>query len=442
MKKRFLASLLIVVTTMALFVGCKNTTSTTEEIIIEVNEPVSIELWHYLTGSQGEVLQSIIDDFNSTNGKGITVTAVNQGNITDLNKKVVAAAQSNSLPAIINIYPDLATGLIQDGKIIDLTPYINNDKIGMKDEINNDFIKTFIDEVSQWNDGSIYGIPLTKSTEVLYVNETLLGTLGYTMNDLNNLTMEKLTEICKKSKEELDIPGFGFDSGSNAFISTLKMDGKDFIELDGTINVDNEWVKEFMQYYKDNTEKGYFRTPGEDTYLSGPFSNEKLLMYQASTAGASNIQTNGAFVLGISEVPKFEAKSKAVIQQGASLFVTNDTTAQQKYAAYEFIKYATNTENTAQFAVATGYLPVRYSAEETITMKNVLNNTESIYGKVYPVAKEELNYAYYTPAINNAQSARNIIQEKYESYVNGGISDIETFIKDTTSQVETSIQRQ
>ena len=62
------------------------------------------------------------------------------------------------MPAIINIYPDLATGLIQDGKIIDLTPYINNDKIGMKDEINNDFIKTFIDEVSQWNDGSCWGL--------------------------------------------------------------------------------------------------------------------------------------------------------------------------------------------------------------------------------------------------------------------------------------------
>ena len=442
MKKRFLASLLTVVTTMSLFVGCKKTDSTTEEIITEVNEPVSIEMWHYLTGAQGEVLQSIIDDFNSTNGKGITVTAVNQGNITDLNKKVVAAAQSNSLPAIINVYPDLATGLIQDGKIIDLTPYINNDKIGMKDEIKNDYVKTFIDEVSQWNDGSIYGIPLTKSTEVVYVNETLLGTLGYTMNDLKNLTMEKLTEICKKSKEELDIPGFGFDSGSNAFISTLKMDGKDFIELDGTINVDNEWVREFMQYYKDNTEKGYFRTPGEDTYLSGPFSNEKLLMYQGSTAGAAHIQTNGQFVLGISEVPKFEDKFNAVIQQGASLFITNNTTPQQRYAAYEFIKYATNTENTAQFAVATGYLPVRYSAEETTIMKDVLSDIESIYGKVYQVAKEELDYAYYTPAINNAQSARNIIQEKYESYVNGSITDIDTFINDTTSQVKTSIQRQ
>ena len=61
---------------------------------------------------------------------------------------------------------------------------------GRWDEIKNDYVKAFIDEVSQWNDGSIYGIPLTKSTEVVYVNETLLGTLGYTMNDLKNLTMD------------------------------------------------------------------------------------------------------------------------------------------------------------------------------------------------------------------------------------------------------------
>ena len=54
MKKRFLASLLTVVTTMSLFVGCKKTDSTTEEIITELNEPVSIEMWHYLTGAQGE----------------------------------------------------------------------------------------------------------------------------------------------------------------------------------------------------------------------------------------------------------------------------------------------------------------------------------------------------------------------------------------------------
>ena len=440
MKKRLLATLLSSTLVMTSLAGCSSK-SENGDMVTELTKPITIEMWHYMNGGQAEVLNEIIEDFNATNDKGITVNAISQGSIVDLNKKVISAAQSNSLPAIINVYPDVATGLIEDKKLVNLSSFINDKNVGMADEMD-DFVDAFIQETSQWNNGEVYGLPMTKSTEVLYVNKNMLESLGYTLEDLEDLTFEKLAEISNKAVTELGVAGFGFDSSSNAFISSLKMDGLDFVDSKGTINVDNEWVKEFMQYYKDNTEKGYFRTPGEDTYLSGPFSNEKLLMYQASTAGASHIQTNGAFVLGISEVPKFEAKSKAVIQQGASLFVTNDTTAQQKYAAYEFIKYATNTENTAQFAVATGYLPVRYSAEETITMKNVLNNTESIYGKVYPVAKEELNYAYYTPAINNAQSARNIIQEKYESYVNGGISDIETFIKDTTSQVETSIQRQ
>ena len=34
---------------------------------------------------------------------------------------------------------------------------------------------------------------------------------------------------------------------------TLKMDGKDFVELDGKINVDNDWVKEFMHSLKTNS---------------------------------------------------------------------------------------------------------------------------------------------------------------------------------------------
>ena len=97
-------------------------------------------------------------------------------------------------------------------------------------DLTNDFYKTFIDEVSQWNKDSVYGIPMTKSTEVLYVNKTLLEKIGYKVDDLKDLTFEKLSEISKKSKEQLGIPGFGFDSSSNAFISTLKEDGK-VIEL-------------------------------------------------------------------------------------------------------------------------------------------------------------------------------------------------------------------
>lgn len=443
MKKRLVSLLMITALSFSVLAGCSGGKEQgSSEVVTEVKEPITIEMWHYMNGKQSEVLQEIVVDFNKTNDKNITVNAVSQGSIPDLNKKVITASQSSSLPAIINVYPDVATGLIEQKKIVDLSFYINDSKVGMKDDLDNDFIDAFIREVSQWEKGKVFGMPMTKSTEVLYVNKNLLEKLGYKVEDLQNPTMEKIVEISKKAKDQLNIPGFGFDSGSNAFISTLKMDGKDFVDLDGKINVDNDWVKNYMDYYKDQVSNGYFRIPGEDKFLSGAFSNQRLLMYEGSTAGASHIKTNDAFEVDVVEVPVFDGKDKAVIQQGPSLFATTDVSKEAQYAAYEFMKFATNTENTAKFATETGYLPVRKSAQNTDIVKNAVADIKGLYGKVYPIAEKSLEYAYYTPAINNAQSAREIVQEKYDAYVTGGIDTIETFIKDLLSQVKTSIQRQ
>nr|WP_307989304.1 extracellular solute-binding protein [uncultured Niameybacter sp.] len=450
MKTKVFASAMAALMAVSALTGCSSETTPntgnagTEPVVVELpdmTEPTTIEMWHYMSGKQQEALQAIIDEFNATNTMNITVNAVSQGKIVDMNKKVIAAEQSNTLPAIINVYPDLATGLIEKGDIYDMGAFATHPEVGILPELENDFIAPFVAEVSQW-DGKLYGMPLTKSTEVIYVNKTLLEKLGYTLEDIQGMTMEKLAEVSKAAKEQLGIPGFGYDSGSNGFISTLKMDGMNFVELDGTINVDNEWVRTFMDFYKEQVQNGYFRTPGEDGYLSGPFSNQQILMYQGSTAGASFLETNGQFELAVVEPAYFEGKEKAVIQQGGSLFITNDVSLKEQYAAYEFIKFATSTENTAKFATETGYLPVRKSAAETDTVKNVLADPSLPYAQVYPVAQIALEYAYYTPAINNAQSARNTIQEKFEAYINGNIADMNTFIEETVSEVGTSIQRQ
>ena len=342
MKKRLVASLMAATVAVTTLTGCgKTDSSKSSEIVTELTGPVSIEMWHYMTGKQSEVLQSIVDDFNANNGKGITVTALSQGAIPDLNKKIIAASQSNTLPAIVNIYPDAATGLINDKKIVNLSSYINDDTVGMKDDIKNDFIPDFTKELSQWGENKVYGLPMTKSTEVLYVNKNLLEQLGYTTDDLKDLTFEKLAEISQKAYDELGIAGFGFDSSSNAFISTLKEDGKDFVQMDGKINIQNDWAKKFMQFFREKTQSGAFRVVGEDKFLSGPFSNQKILSYQGSSAGFAHINNNGEFEIAVAEVPHFEGKDKAIIQQGASLFITNNVSAEQQYAAYEFIKFAT-----------------------------------------------------------------------------------------------------
>ena len=439
MKKRLLAALLSSALVMTTLAGCSSK-SGSSDMVTELTEPITIEMWHYMNGGQAEALNSIIEDFNATNDKGITVNAISQGSIGDLNKKVISAAQSNSLPAIINVYPDIATGLVEENKLVDLSLFINDENVGMADEMD-DFVDTFIEETSQWGEGKVYGLPMTKSTEVLYVNKNMLESLGYTLEDLEDLTFEKLAEISNKAVTELGVAGFGFDSSSNAFISSLKMDGPDFVESNGTINVDNEWVREYMTFFQQQAQSGAFRIAGEDKFLSNPFVNQKMLCYQGSSAGYAYLNNDGAFEIAVVEVPVFQGKDKAVMQQGASLFVTNNVSAEAQYAAYEFVKFATNAENTAKFATATGYLPVRKSAIETDIVKNILNDETSLYSKVYNVAQEALSYAYYTPAINNAQSARTVAQEKYEAFMSGSITDVEVLVDDIVSQVETSIGR-
>ena len=61
---------------------------------------------------------------------------------------------------------------------------------------------------------------------------------------------------------------------------------------------------------------------------------------------------------------------------------------------------------------------------------------------IYDVAKESLNFAYFTPAINNAQSARTVAEEKYAAYVTGTSDDVDAMLQEMNSQVETSISRQ
>ncbi|MGL4741605.1 MAG: extracellular solute-binding protein [Sarcina sp.] len=447
MKKKFLAVTMAVMMAGSTLIACGGSSNTEtgskgSEIVTEIQDPVTIEFWHYMNGKQGEAMDALVKEFNETNDKKITVKSVSQGGIPDLNKKVITAAQSNTLPAIINVYPDIVTGLLEKDKIVNLSDYINDEKVGMKEDIEKDFVKSFVDEVAQWEGGDILGMPLSKSTEVIFVNVDKLKELGYEVEEIKaGMSINKLIEISKASKEKLGMAGFGFDSSSNAFITALKADNKDFVSLDGKINVDNEWTKEFMQTLKDQTAAGNFRIAGEEKYLSGPFSNGKLLMYQGSTAGASHIKNNDAFEVAVIEVPVYEGKSKSVIQQGASLFVTKDVSKEAQYAAYEFLKFATSAEVSAKFASATGYLPVRKSATDTEAMKKVLEDKNSLYTRTYEVAQKALEYSYYSPAVNNANSARNVIAEKYDAFVTGNIADVDTFIKETVAQVQTSIGR-
>ena len=166
-------------------------------IVKTIENPVEIEFWHAMSGPNETAVNHLVEEFNATVGKekGITVKPVYQGQYTDLKTKTTAALKSGSVPAIAQAYPDWVAEYLQSGSVVDLDPYINDGKVGIKDF--DDIIKSYREENSQYEGGKFYSLPFNKSTEVLYYNKTFF--------EENNLevptTWEELEEVSKKITE-------------------------------------------------------------------------------------------------------------------------------------------------------------------------------------------------------------------------------------------------
>src|SRR5438132_7166993 len=113
------------------------------EADITLSGPVSITLWHALSGPQQVALDAMVKKFNETNGKGITVTALNQGNYTQLGQKVLGAIQAGALPELAHAYESNVADYMKGDVVIDLNPYKDSPKNGLTKQSQDDIYKGY-----------------------------------------------------------------------------------------------------------------------------------------------------------------------------------------------------------------------------------------------------------------------------------------------------------
>src|SRR5512142_1320392 len=130
---RRLGVLAIVATLIAACGGstpaASQTPAATTEADQDISGPVTLTLWHALTSDpQKSALEAAVKKFNDTNGKGITVNAVVQGNYTQLYQKTIAANQAGALPDVAHAYESFVADYTKADVVIDLDPYVNSKK--------------------------------------------------------------------------------------------------------------------------------------------------------------------------------------------------------------------------------------------------------------------------------------------------------------------------
>lgn len=319
-----------------------------DKIVTKIDKPVEITFWHAMLGAQQTELQQLTDDFMKQN-PNIKVTLQNQSSYPDLQHKLTATMVSpKNLPTMTQAYPGWLIDAINDNKVMDLNPYMNNSVL--KFDNVDDVLPSLLSD-AQFS-GKLYGMPFNKSTEVLWYNKTLFDELKLKVPT----TYDELAQVSKTIYEKKGIPGAGFDSLSGFYTTYLKSEGK---VMDAQLDVTGPESLKAAQYYLDGIKGGYFRTAGTDNYLSGPFANEMVGMYLGSTAGEAFIKkgVGDKFEIGAARYP-----TTTSISQGMDLYVFDSATPEQKTAAYLYIEYLTSKDSQIAWAVKSGYLPIRASA--------------------------------------------------------------------------------
>ena len=131
--KKFTSVALSAALMTGLMTGCgrKNSTST-DQIVTSINEPVEITFWHAMNGDLEKTLQNLTDKFMKSN-PNIKVTLQNQSSYNDLQQKITATTASpKDLPTLTQAYPHGMINAMQDDLLVDLKPYIENETIGDK----------------------------------------------------------------------------------------------------------------------------------------------------------------------------------------------------------------------------------------------------------------------------------------------------------------------
>src|SRR5688572_21433837 len=118
------------------------------EADITLSGPVEVTLWHNQTGILAKGFNDMIADFNSTNGKGITVRGEDQSggiSYTGIYQKMLGAIQAGATPEMVVAVENQVADYARAGVILELDNYINSTKNGLTKESLADIYKPYME---------------------------------------------------------------------------------------------------------------------------------------------------------------------------------------------------------------------------------------------------------------------------------------------------------
>lgn len=370
------------------------------------DESVEITFWHAMNGPHQEAITKLTDAFNESQDQYVVVEQ-NQGDYDTLNQSIIAGGASGTLPTMSQLTPGDVPNLANDELLHPLDDLLVSDS-GFTQEQIDDVYDGFLSS-SVYND-QMYAVPFSKSTRVMYYNQDILDEYGVDVPT----TWDDVVALGQMMVEAGDeAVAMGLENGYEMEYETLaRQNGSTFISEDLDVEIDSPESVEALEFVMTMIDEGYARTAGEDGFFSGPFGRGESALYIGSSAGTPHVapvaEENGVN-WSTAELPTYNDEQLTLFA-GNDLGVFSSASEKEVEAAVAFMAFLLEPENTAQWAIDSGYVPVTESGVNTEEYQTYLEeNPEAV------AATKELDYGISSPIFVGYPEYRNNLVETLEN---------------------------
>lgn len=325
-----------------------------------------IVFWHAMGFHVKEIIEEMTAEYNRSR-PGITIDPVFQGLPDEMQVKMVAAAVARQLPDMAQVQFEYLSSFTENQVVDPIDGEI-------PDADRRDIPQVMWDLATR--DGRIYAVPFSVSTTVLFYNEDAFRKAGLDPDHPPD-TWEELIAYGKKLTVDTDGDGkidqyaaMFWLNGIYGIAPFLWANGGELFE-NGRVNLTSDPMIKTIEMLRDLvfTHKIMPRTwtdwEGGQAFLTG-----NLAMGAFTSAAITYGMRNLPWTLRVAPLPAINGKRYTVI--GGSGLVNFSRNRRVRREINDFIFWLTGKENTIRLHESVGYVPVRQSALESLSLQAFL----------------------------------------------------------------------
>jgi sn-glycerol 3-phosphate transport system substrate-binding protein len=331
---------------------------------------IVVSFWYAYGDLVRKVLLELVARFNASQSR-IVVKAVHQGDYFEALAKLRTAIAAGAAPALSHVVLEVLPYLARAGVLEPLDDYEGARSLALVPALgqSGSFAPGNVEGGGRGE--PLYGIPFNRSTPIMFTNGRWLERERVAMPRTWDELAEAAARLTRRGEGADAQWGFEVPISWWYWVAMVGQAGGRVVEPDGRVSLGGRAGEDALRFWQRlvTVDRVMRPPPGRDYQAwqstNESFLRERVAMMWSSTAYVRYLEGTARFPVVAAPLPR---GVRASVPTGGTMFVLmRAAPEEEKRAAWEFVRWMCEDEQTIAWSTRTGYMPVTLPAVERLT---------------------------------------------------------------------------